>query len=334
MAARRNRYTTEEVVAFFNTDDSTNEDAGNAEETFTDFVGIAVSESEDEIALDEPKPSKNNSGDDICLQPLQPLPSENVSDDSYEQQAQLSNVDDTMPVANDRIINPWESSFESDSSESSAESNATTEVTGIHSNALDSNSDVEPVLQLGKRHRQQPRSRGVGQARHLGRGRGRGRGRARGQGRGSVSCVQESDEGSADHSHSSEGSSSYESGTLNESDEDERGDGTTRRMGQIRGEVQGRGRSRSRGWSRGQGRRRISYHDLLPNIAKQISERDTSFAEPSEFLPLREPGPHLPFPDGHDVTELDLFQLFMTDDMIGHIVDATISYAEAKKESK
>ena len=227
---RVNRYTTEEVVAFFNTDDSPNEDAWNAEKTFTDFVGIAVSESEDDIALDEPKPSENNSGDGICLQPLQPLPNESVSDDSFEQQAQLSNVDDTMPVANDRIINPWESSFESDSSESSAESNATTEVTGIHSHALDSNSDVEPVSQLGKRHRQQPHSRGVGQARHLGRGRGRGRSRARGQGRGSVLCVQESDEGSADLSHSSEGSLSYESGTSNESDEDERGDGTTRRM--------------------------------------------------------------------------------------------------------
>ena len=110
MAARRNRYTTEEVVAFFNTGDSPNK-----EETFTDFVGIAASESEDDITLDEPKPSENNSGDDICLQPLQPLPNENVSDDSFEQQAQLSNVDDTMPVANDRIINPWESSFESDS---------------------------------------------------------------------------------------------------------------------------------------------------------------------------------------------------------------------------
>ena len=70
----------------------------------------------------------------------------------------------------------------------------------------------------------------MGQARHLGRGRGRGRSRARGQGRGSVLCVQESDEGSADLSHSSEGSLSYESGTSNESDEDERGDGTTRRM--------------------------------------------------------------------------------------------------------
>ena len=113
--------TTEEVVAFFNTDDSPNEYAWNAEKTFKDFVGIAVSESEDGIALDEPKPSENNSGDGICLQPLQPLLNENVSDDSFEQQAQLSNVDDTMPVANERIINPWESSFESDSSESSVE---------------------------------------------------------------------------------------------------------------------------------------------------------------------------------------------------------------------
>ncbi len=106
------------MVAFFNTDDSPNEDTWNAEKTFTNFVGIAVSESEDDIALDEPKPRENNSGDGIFLQPLQPLPNEN---DSFEQQVQLSNVDDTMPVANDGIINPWESSFESDSSESSAE---------------------------------------------------------------------------------------------------------------------------------------------------------------------------------------------------------------------
>ena len=119
MLASKSLYTKKWVAFFIRSDRRTR--GGNAEETFTDFVGIAVSESEDDIALDEPKQSENNSGDGICLQPLQSLPNENVSDDSFEQQAQLSNVDDTMPVSNDRIINPWESSFESDSSESSAE---------------------------------------------------------------------------------------------------------------------------------------------------------------------------------------------------------------------
>lgn len=341
MAARRTRFTTE-VVAFFNTDNSPNEDTGNAEETFTDFVGIALSESEDDTTLDEPKPSSNDCGEDISMQPLQLVPGKNVGEDSFEPlQAQCLSVDDTMPVASDGIINPWESSdsaessAESDSTESSNLSDTITEVAGIHSHALDNTSNAEPTSQLGERRRQQPRSRGVGQARNHGRRGSRGHGRAQGRGHGSALCVQQPVEGSADLLDSSEDNLSDGSGTSNdESRENEQTTSgqTTRR---IRGRGQGRGGGRGRGRQSSKGRMQcISYKDLIPNTAKEISERDISFREPSEFLPLREPGPYLPFPDGHDVTELDLLQLFITDDMIGRMVEATNLYAEAKKESK
>lgn len=63
-----------------------------------------------------------------------------------------------------------------------------------------------------------------------------------------------------------------------------------------------------------------------------ISIKDTQFDQPEEFCPLREPGPHIP--SGCDINALSLFELFFNASIIARIVHATLSYAEAKKESK
>ena len=63
-----------------------------------------------------------------------------------------------------------------------------------------------------------------------------------------------------------------------------------------------------------------------------ISIKDTQFEQSEEFCPLREPGPHIP--SGCDVNALFLFELFFNVSIIARIVHATLSYAEAKKESK
>ena len=51
-------------------------------------------------------------------------------------------------------------------------------------------------------------------------------------------------------------------------------------------------------------------------------------------MPIHEPGPHLPFPEGQQPSDLDVFRLFVSDDMLEHFVNATNSYAEKKKEEK
>lgn len=48
-------------------------------------------------------------------------------------------------------------------------------------------------------------------------------------------------------------------------------------------------------------------------------------------LPLRDPGPQLP----DDVkTELDLFRVYITDDILEHFIETTNDYAEAIKEAQ
>ena len=63
-----------------------------------------------------------------------------------------------------------------------------------------------------------------------------------------------------------------------------------------------------------------------------ISIKDTQFEQLEEFCPLREPGPHIP--SGCDVNALSFFELFFNASIIVCIIHATLSYAEAKKESK
>lgn len=54
---------------------------------------------------------------------------------------------------------------------------------------------------------------------------------------------------------------------------------------------------------------------MIPEQVKSISEVDIEFSACSDFHPLRESGPHLPFPVEQNPTELDLFHLLITDDI-------------------
>ena len=86
--------------------------------------------------------------------------------------------------------------------------------------------------------------------------------------------------------------------------------------------------------ARGRGNRLNNYVDLLPQEAKPCSEEDREFRWCDEFLPLRDPGPHLPFADDHTPSELELVRLFISDDVVQYLVEATNLYAEGKKELK
>ena len=50
MAAERTRFITDQVVSFFFADKSSSKDGENVEELFTEYVGIALSDSEEERA--------------------------------------------------------------------------------------------------------------------------------------------------------------------------------------------------------------------------------------------------------------------------------------------
>ena len=97
----------------------------------------------------------------------------------------------------------------------------------------------------------------------------------------------------------------------------------------------GRGRSRGRR-SRAQRRGRVtltsSQTTSIPSSAVSIDTPDQQAPTPLSFTPKRAAGPHKP-PD----TELSangLFELFFTDDIIKHLVQATNSYADLKKGAK
>ena len=100
------------------------------------------------------------------------------------------------------------------------------------------------------------------------------------------------------------------------------------------GEVQGRYRGGARGYRYRGGTRRVNsgkvdFHELIPASAKPISEVDSNFQEPEEFVPVNPPGPRLDSND--EQTGLDLFRLFINDDVLDRLVEFTLAYAEVKK---
>ena len=90
--------------------------------------------------------------------------------------------------------------------------------------------------------------------------------------------------------------------------------------------------SRGRGRGRGQGSGTGSNN--VPQCAIPISVPDVNATPSEEFNPLRNPGPHLPPSLPQDATELDLFHLFVDDEVLERLVTATNEYAEQKKDSK
>ena len=80
MASSRKRYTTAEVLDFFKENDSENEEVENFEETFTEFVGVVVSESEDASMCSD----ETVSGDTTLSDPEHDLPEKTPKDSSAE----------------------------------------------------------------------------------------------------------------------------------------------------------------------------------------------------------------------------------------------------------
>lgn len=72
-----------------------------------------------------------------------------------------------------------------------------------------------------------------------------------------------------------------------------------------------------------------------PEEARAIEDTDSEFEEcfGDDFCATREVGPHLP-DDGSMLSELDLFGLYINDEVIERLAMATNDYAEKKKDSK
>ena len=105
--------------------------------------------------------------------------------------------------------------------------------------------------------------------------------------------------------------------------------------GRGRAYVRGRGRaqSRARGAAslRGKGSTFRDALSRLPDDAVSITVKDSMFSLPfnNDFLPLRDPGPHLPC--NFDMSVLSLFELYFDDTAIERIKKSTLAYAEANK---
>ena len=95
--------------------------------------------------------------------------------------------------------------------------------------------------------------------------------------------------------------------------------GRRERGSSHRGRARGRGRQRSKAVGQGKGLRSAEGRKTsrrasltIPSSAKTITVTDTTFVRGvnSEFLPIREPGPHIP--DGTVISPLSLFELYFT----------------------
>ena len=122
MASQRKRFTTEEVVAYFGRNDSSNEEE-LAGETFTDFIGVVVSDTDSEgVSGDRREGCKSNelvSGNDSSEQ-------EDETDASMLPGAEAESIShvDHLPLQDDvrdnvalNLCNPYNSSNTSESSD-------------------------------------------------------------------------------------------------------------------------------------------------------------------------------------------------------------------------
>lgn len=126
-----------------------------------------------------------------------------------------------------------------------------------------------------------------------------------------------------------------------------RGHGRSGGRGHGRGSGRGRGRGCGRGRGRGRGgghgrqqisvprnvQSRLRYLEHVPSEAVPIGTNDDGFEEDDEFSPTRQVGLHLPTAS-EDLSELDICQLFVTDEVIDHLVCSTNEYVERNKDKK
>ena len=97
------------------------------------------------------------------------------------------------------------------------------------------------------------------------------------------------------------------------------------RGGKRSGSTDGKGSSGTSG-------RKHTGSARLPSEAIDINIKDSQFHEPDEFCPLSEPGPYVA--SGGAISTLSLFELFFDAMVIARIISATLSYTEAKWETK
>ena len=168
------------------------------------------------------------------------------------------------------------------------------------------------------------------------------------------SVVSECNNSDAESECSNSGDTSDEGNPLQENSvtiqqRQRRGHGRSRGRGHGRGRGRGQGRGRGRGQGRGHGRgggrggqqisvprnvqSRLRYLEHVPSEAVPIVTNDDGFEEGDEFSPIRQVGLHLPT-TSEDLSELDICQLFVTDEVIDRLVCSTNEYAERNKDKK
>jgi hypothetical protein len=299
MADSRRRFTNAEVLAFFRKADSSDEEDDRAEETFSEYIGVNLGDSDEDNSTQDESNDENTDAKDVP--PLVSAAEQGILDDEHQREAIDSDgdieceqngegspketsddhqrrfdpfvVSDTTDISSDDSLQLQHSESDNIDHDDSEEQESNSVAATISDHDSEPDSSPQPTS-----FRVRGRARGGGRAR--GRGRVRGGGHARGRGRA-------------------------------------RGRGQERRA-RVRGATSVRSRSQS-------------YHDFIPASAKPISEVDANFAPWNVFEPVREPGPQLPDPSAF-YTPLELLRLFITDDVLDKFVVATKAYADTEAQ--
>ena len=109
MADRSRRFTTSEVMKFFQLDHSPNEDGSDDEESFKEYIGRRLSDSEsidDSLNVDDSEKDQSI-GEDEC--PMS-VSSENVSPGQFETTSTLVGLEQMSSTLSDVSVNLWQSS--------------------------------------------------------------------------------------------------------------------------------------------------------------------------------------------------------------------------------
>ena len=332
----RKRFTTVNVLSFFDKDGISSEEENCSEDAFFEYVGVTLADSDDDVlavrlnCLSEDD-GKNDSMDEDSVTAEDTEDHDNEETDKEAEETDINTEEQVCeighPVRNMKlakavpqaIANTTSTSEFSDHDATEFEVRATEESFVNNSvnpfpssNTSDQSGEASPSESPSHCSENSEASSEVMPTRGQYRGRGRGR---------SLRQISNSRFG-RDQVHNFEPLSS------DSSSDNDTGDKILPVAPTRRG-------TRGRGRGRGRGRRSqhsSNFRDLLPPNAVEISNRDEDFSDWNTFSPLREPGPHLPFSNDHKPTELDLFCLYINDDMLEQFVSATTSYAESKKE--
>ena len=298
MADSRKRLTTEEVLKFFNGDESSNESDSEQEESFSEYIGTVLPECESDGSFsDQVSSGSDSSANDLLELEAQTTSHEPAATGDKQGKAERDKTqhDDTQEELDSKFhsVYPW------DSSDSEASVSSKVESASESQHHADESSDNESV-QLSETSTSES---------------------------GTDSTASEDDEATDNGRTTLRGRGQARSGGLGRGSGG-RGRGSSGRGQSRTGQGSGRRTSASNGT---RGRQHRSWMDYIPRSARSIAVPDSGFQQPDEFLPLRNPGPQLP---PRDLAELDLFRLFIDDATLDRLVVATNAYAESKKTVK